>query len=260
MKVVILAGGLGTRISEESRLKPKPMIAIGDMPIIWHIMKIYSSYGFDEFIICCGYKSYIIKDYFANYFLYKSDVTFDYKSQNEMIIHDCKTESWKVTMAETGEENMTGSRIKQIQKYIPDGESFFLTYGDGVGDVDIHKLLEFHKQHGKIASLTAVQPPAKFGVLEIDSNESVLDFKEKPQVDAGWINGGFFVLNYDVFSYISDSSMCVFEQEPLERLAKDRQLCAYKHHGFWLPMDTMRDKITLERLWAENKAPWKVWE
>ncbi len=259
MKVVILAGGLGTRISEESRVKPKPMIAIGEMPIIWHIMKIYSHYGFNDFIVCCGYKSYVIKDYFANYFLYKSDVTFDYNGKNQMEIHNCEIEPWRVTLAETGVENMTGSRIKQIQKYIPEGESFMLTYGDGVSDVDINALIEHHKSHGKIATMTAVQPPAKFGVLDIDENSTILDFKEKPESDAGWINGGFMVLNYDVFKYIDDNPMRVFEQGPLDNLARDKELSAYKHRGFWLPMDTLRDKNTLERLWANNEAPWKVW-
>lgn len=259
MKVVILAGGLGTRISEESRVKPKPMIAIGEKPIIWHIMKVYSYYGFHDFIICCGYKSYVIKDYFANYFLYKSDVTFDYQSQNSIDIHDCEIEPWKVTLAETGVDNMTGSRVKQIQKYIPEGESFMLTYGDGVADIDLNALLEHHKKHGKIATITAVQPPAKYGVLDIDSDDAILDFREKPQSDAGWINGGFMVMNYDVFRYIDDNPMRIFEREPLENLAKDRQLSAYKHRGFWLPMDTLRDKNTLERLWISNQAPWKIW-
>lgn len=259
MKVVILAGGLGTRISEESGLKPKPMVNIGDMPIIWHIMKIYSHYGFHEFIVCCGYKSYVIKDFFANYFLYKSDVTFDYTGKSRMEVYDCEIEPWKVTLAETGVENMTGSRIRQIQKYIPEGESFMLTYGDGVADVDITALLEHHKSHGRLATMTAVQPPAKFGVLDIDERNTILDFREKPQADAGWINGGFMVLNYDVFKYIDDNPMRIFEREPLEALARDGELSAYKHHGFWLPMDTLRDKNTLERLWNQKQAPWKVW-
>lgn len=259
MKIVILAGGYGTRISEESRIKPKPMVAIGDMPIIWHIMKIYSHYGFNDFIVCCGYKSYVIKDYFANYFLYKSDVTFDYESQNQMQIHGCEIEPWRVTLAETGINNMTGSRIKQIQKYIPSGETFMVTYGDGVSNVNITQLLEHHKQHKKIATLTAVQPPAKFGVLDIDEESTILDFQEKPQSDAGWINGGFMVLNYETFDYIDDNPMRVFEREPLENLAKNRQLSAYRHYGFWQPMDTLRDKNTLERLWESGKAPWKVW-
>lgn len=260
MKVVILAGGLGTRISEESGTRPKPMIEIGDMPIIWHIMKIYSYYGFNEFIVCCGYKSHVIKDFFANYFLYKSDVTFDYQGDNQLETHDCEIEPWKVTLAETGVENMTGSRIKQIQKYIPEGESFMLTYGDGVSDVDISALVEHHKKHGKIATMTAVQPPAKFGVLDIDADSMILDFKEKPESDAGWINGGFMVLNYDVFRYIDEEPMRIFEQEPLESLAKDRELSAFRHRGFWLPMDTLRDKNTLERLWNSGQAPWKIWK
>ncbi len=259
MKVVILAGGLGTRISEESGTRPKPMIEIGDMPIIWHIMKIYSYYGFNEFIVCCGYKSHVIKDFFANYFLYKSDVTFDYQGDNQLEMHDCEIEPWKVTLAETGVENMTGSRIKQIQKYIPEGESFMLTYGDGVSDVDISALVEHHKKHGKIATMTAVQPPAKFGVLDIDADSMILDFKEKPEFDAGWINGGFMVLNYDVFRYIDEEPMRIFEKEPLESLAKDRELSAFRHRGFWLPMDTLRDKNTLERLWNSGQAPWKIW-
>lgn len=261
MKVVILAGGLGTRISEESVITPKPMIPIGEMPIIWHIMKSYSHYGFQDFIVCCGYKSNVIKDYFANYFLYKSDVTFDYtgKGQMETDVHDCEIEPWRVTLVETGYGNMTGSRIRQIQKYIPEGESFMLTYGDGVSDIDLNALLEHHRKHGKIATVTAVQPPAKFGVLDIDGNGLVLDFKEKPESDAGWINGGFMVLNYEVFRYLDDDPMRVFEQEPMENLARDRELSAYKHRGFWQPMDTLRDKNTLERLWNGKKAPWKVW-
>lgn len=259
MKVVILAGGLGTRISEESHLKPKPMIEIGEMPIIWHIMKIYSYYGFNEFIICCGYKGQVIKDYFGNYFLYKSDVTFDLSNRNTMTTHYNETEPWKVTLVNTGINNMTGSRVKQIKKYIPEGEPFMLTYGDGVSDVDIHKLLKHHKDCGKLATLTAVQPPAKFGVLDIDENSTILDFQEKPKTDGGWINGGFFVMDYKVFDYIDDDPMRILEREPLEGLARDRQLSAYKHYGFWQPMDTMRDKALLERLWKEQKAPWKVW-
>lgn len=259
MKVVILAGGLGTRISEESGTKPKPMITIGEMPIIWHIMKIYSHYGYNEFVVCCGYKSHVIKDFFANYFLYKSDVTFDYRDNNRVETYDCEIEPWKVTLAETGGENMTGSRIKQIQKYIPEGESFMLTYGDGVADVDITSLVSHHREHGKIATMTAVQPPAKFGVLDIDADNTILDFKEKPESDAGWINGGFMVLNYDVFRYIDDNPMRIFEQEPLEELAKARELSAYRHGGFWLPMDTLRDKNKLENLWSNGQAPWKVW-
>lgn len=259
MKVVILAGGLGSRISEESQIKPKPMVEIGDRPIIWHIMKIYSYYGYHDFIVCCGYKGYVIKDYFANYFLHNSDVTFDYRENNLMEVYDCEIEPWRVTLAETGGKNMTGSRIKQIQKYIPEGESFMLTYGDGVSDIDISALVEHHRQQGKIATITAVQPPAKFGVLDIDGESSILEFKEKPDTDAGWINGGFMVLNYDIFRYIDDEPMRIFEKEPLENLAKERQLSAYRHQGFWLPMDTLRDKNVLNRMWQDGEAPWKVW-
>ncbi len=260
MKVVILAGGLGTRIGEESQKKPKPMVEIGGRPIIWHIMKIYSHYGYDDFIVCCGYKSYVIKDYFTNFLLYTSDITFDYRNYNFAKKHDDETISWRVTLAETGTENMTGSRIKQIQKYIPEGECFMLTYGDGVSDVNIAELVKHHKRHGKIGTLTAVQPPAKFGVLDIDADNMILDFKEKPESDAGWINGGFMVLNYDVFQYIDDNPMRIFEREPLEHLAKDGELTAYRHQGFWLPMDTIRDKNTLEELWQRRKAPWKIWQ
>ncbi len=260
MKVVILAGGKGTRISEESSLKPKPMVTIGDKPIIWHIMKYFSHYGFDEFIVCCGYKSHVIKEYFANYFLYRSDVTFDYRNKEKRIIHECLIEPWQVTLAETGKENMTGSRIKQIQRYIPKGEPFLLTYGDGLSDVDIPALLDFHQKKGKIATITAVQPPAKFGVLNMDGEGNVLNFQEKPTGEGGWINGGFMVLNYDVFRYIDDDPMCIFEQKPLENLAKYYQLNAFKHYGFWHPMDTLRDKHFLEKLWMDERAPWKVWE
>lgn len=259
MKVVILAGGLGTRIGEESQRKPKPMVEIGGMPIIWHIMKIYSHYGYNEFIVCCGYKSHVIKEYFANYLLYKSDVTFDYRNNNPAKPQDSEFIPWRVTLAETGMENMTGSRIKQIQKYIPIGESFMLTYGDGVSDVNIAKLVKRHQKHGKIATMTAVQPPAKFGVLDIGPDDTILDFKEKPESDAGWINGGFMVLNYEIFRYIDDNPMQIFEREPLERLAKDRQLAAYRHRGFWLPMDTIRDRNVLEDLWQGGQAPWKIW-
>ncbi len=260
MKVVLLAGGLGTRIGEESQTKPKPMVEIGGMPIIWHIMKIYSHYGYNEFIVCCGYKSYVIKDYFANYLLHESDVTFDYRNNSPAKTHDNELMPWCVTLAETGMENMTGSRIKQIQKYIPEGESFMLTYGDGVSDINIAALVEHHKKHGKIGTMTAVQPPAKFGVLDIDANEMILDFKEKPESDAGWINGGFMVLNYDVFQYIDDNPMRIFEREPLEQLAKDRELTAYRHRGFWMPMDTIRDRNVLEELWKREQAPWKIWQ
>lgn len=260
MKTVILAGGRGTRISEESITKPKPMVTIGDMPILWHIMKIYSRYGFHEFIICCGYKGYVIKDYFKNYFIRQSDVTFDYTDNGMRMIHDVEVEPWKVTLVETGMENMTGSRIKQIQRYIPEGERFMLTYGDGVSNVDIGRLIEHHQRCGTIATVTAVQPPAKFGVLDIDDASKVHQFMEKPQADAGWINGGFMVMNYGVFDYLNDDPMLIFEQEPLERLARDGELSAYKHQGFWQPMDTLRDKLKLEKLWQEKTAPWKLWD
>lgn len=259
MKTVILAGGRGTRISEESDTKPKPMVTIGEMPILWHIMKIYSHYGFNEFIVCCGYKGYVIKDYFKNYFIRQSDVTFDYTEKGVRMIHDFEVEPWKVTLVETGMENMTGSRVKQIQRYIPKGESFMLTYGDGVANINIHELLATHKSRQTIATVTAVQPPAKFGVLNINGDGIVRNFMEKPQADAGWINGGFMVLDYKVFDYIDDDPMCTFEQQPMERLAEDGELSAYKHGGFWQPMDTLRDKLKLEKLWQGNVAPWKLW-
>ncbi len=260
MKVVILAGGKGTRISEESSLKPKPMVSIGEKPIIWHIMKYYSSFGFDEFVICCGYKSQVIKEYFANYFLYQSDVTFDYRNKEKRIVHECSIEPWQVTLAETGKETMTGSRIKQIQRYIPKGEAFMLTYGDGVSNVDLKALQAFHEKNGKIATITAVQPPAKFGVLNMGNQGEVLNFQEKPESDGGWINGGFMLLNYEVFQYLDQDPNCIFETEPMQKLAADGKLDAFKHYGFWHPMDTLRDKHYLERLWFEEAAPWKTWE
>ncbi|BEU88744.1 glucose-1-phosphate cytidylyltransferase [Selenomonas sp. TAMA-11512] len=260
MKVVILAGGRGTRISEETTRIPKPMVSIGDMPILWHIMKIYSHYGFYEFIICCGYKSYVIKDFFKNYFIHQSDVTFDYTEKNGRIIHATEAEPWKVTLAETGLDNMTGSRIRQIQRYIPEGESFLLTYGDGVADIDLNALLACHEQSGAIVTVTAVQPPPKFGVLDIDSSRMVRRFMEKPKEDTGWINGGFMAMDYDVFEYLDDDPLLTFEQAPLEELAADGELSAYKHTGFWQPMDTLRDRMKLEKLWQEGAAPWKVWK
>lgn len=259
MKVVLLAGGLGTRISEESELKPKPMIEIGDMPILWHIMKIYSHYGYNEFIICCGYKGYVIKEYFADYFLHMSDVTFDFSKDNRMIVHNNVAEPWIVTLIDTGVESMTGARIKRIQPYIAEGEAFMLTYGDGVSDIDIGKLVDFHHNNKEIVTITAVQPNGKFGMLNIENNCRVTEFLEKPQGDGGWINGGFMVLDYEVFSYLNDDESLVFEQEPLEKLALDGQLNAYKHTGFWQPMDTMRDKNVLNELWKKQKAPWKKW-
>lgn len=257
MKVVILAGGLGTRISEESHLKPKPMIEIGDTPILWHIMKYYSSFGFNEFIICCGYKGYIIKEYFADYYLHRSDVTFDFAHDNRMIVHNNVAEPWKVTLVDTGLNTMTGGRLKRVQKYL-DQEPFMMTYGDGVSDVDLNRLLEFHKQNKKYATITAIQPGGRFGVLEIDQDQTVRRFTEKAKEDGGWINAGFMVLEPDIFQYI-DGDETVFEREPLERLAQEGKLTAYKHQGFWKCMDTLRDKEGLEYLWNTHQAQWKRW-
>jgi len=258
MKVVILAGGFGTRISEESHLKPKPMIEIGERPILWHIMKIYSHFGFNDFIICLGYKGYTIKEYFAHYFLHESDVTFDFCDGNRQVVHCHHAEPWKVTLANTGLHTMTGGRVKRIRQYVGD-EPFMLTYGDGVSNVDIGKLVAFHQAHGKIATLTSVQPTGRFGALELDNHNVVTGFQEKPQGDGGWINGGFFVLQPEVFDTIADDST-IFERGPMEKLAQQHELVAYKHDGFWQPMDTMRDKDQLENLWQTNKAPWKIWE
>ena len=258
MKVVILAGGLGTRISEESHLKPKPMIEVGDAPILWHIMKYYSSYGFNEFIICCGYKGYVIKEYFADYYLHRSDVTFDFANNNEMIIHNNVAEPWKVTVVDTGLHTMTGGRLKRIQKYVGD-QTFMMTYGDGVSDNDLDALLEFHRVHKKAATLTAIQPGGRFGVLDIDDNETVRQFSEKAKEDGGWINAGFMVLEPEVFDYIEGDDT-FFEKEPLENLALDGKLAAYRHEGFWKCMDTMRDKGMLDELWNSGQAPWKRWE
>lgn len=258
MKVVILAGGLGTRISEESHLKPKPMIEVGGAPILWHIMKYYSSYGFDEFIICAGYKQYVIKEYFADYYLHRSDVTFDFSADNKMIIHNNVAEPWKVTIVDTGYETMTGGRLKRVAKYIGD-DTFMMTYGDGVSNVDLNELLCFHREHHKLATITAVQPGGRFGVLEIKDDSSVRRFSEKAKEDGGWINAGFMVLEPGVIDYI-DSDSTFFEREPLERLARDGQLAAYKHSGFWKCMDTLRDKEELDFLWNTNQAKWKRWE
>lgn len=258
MKVVILAGGLGTRISEESHLKPKPMIEVGDAPILWHIMKYYSSYGFNEFIICCGYKGYVIKEYFADYYLHRSDVTFDFANNNEMIIHNNVAEPWKVTVVDTGLHTMTGGRLKRIQKYVGD-QTFMMTYGDGVSDIDLDALLEFHRVHKKAATLTAIQPGGRFGVLDIDDNETVRQFSEKAKEDGGWINAGFMVLEPEVFDYIEGDDT-FFEKEPLENLALDGKLAAYRHEGFWKCMDTMRDKGMLDELWNSGQAPRKRWE
>jgi glucose-1-phosphate cytidylyltransferase len=254
MKVVILAGGLGTRLSEETTIKPKPMVEIGGMPILWHIMKIYSFYGFNEFIICLGYKGYIIKEWFANYFLYNSDVTIDIKT-NKIITHDNKNEEWKVTLVDTGLNTQTGGRIKRIERYIDD--TFMLTYGDGLADIDINKLISFHKNHGKTATVTAVQPPGRYGLLKINENR-VENFAEKIKGDGGWINGGFFVLETEIFDYI-EGDETIWEHEPLERLANDGKLMAYKHYGFWHPMDKLKDKNDLEMLWNSGNPPWKKW-
>ena len=256
MKAVILAGGFGTRISEESATRPKPMIEVGGRPILWHIMKIYSAHGINEFVICCGYKGYIIKEYFANYFLHMSDVTFDL-ARNEMQVHRQNAESWKVTLVDTGEATQTGGRLKRVRNYIGD-DDFCMTYGDGVGDVDISASIEFHKDHGRLATMTAVQPPGRFGALEIDG-EKVQRFLEKPHGDGGWINGGFFVLSPKVIDLI-DGDLTLWEREPLERLASEDELRAFFHQGFWQPMDTLRDKQALEDAWAADRAAWKVWK
>lgn len=257
MKVVILAGGRGTRLSEETETKPKPMIEIGGKPILWHIMKIYSHYGFNEFIICLGYLGYVIKEYFSHYFLHNSDVTIDMVN-NEMKIHCSTSEPWKVTLVDTGNETMTGGRIKRVQSYIGN-ETFFMTYGDGLCDVNIKDLLKFHRTHNKLATLTAIRTAGRFGVLDIEDNGLVNNFLEKPKGEGSWINGGFFVLEPGIFDYIKQGDATIWEKEPLENLTKDRQLVAYKHYGFWDCMDTLRDKIRLENLWQSEKAPWKVW-
>jgi glucose-1-phosphate cytidylyltransferase len=257
MKAVILAGGYGTRLSEETHLRPKPMVEIGGNPILWHIMKIYSFYGINEFIICLGYKGYVIKEYFANYFLHMSDVTFDL-CKNTMSVHHNLCEPWKITLVDTGLNTMTGGRLKKVLSYL-DGDDFCFTYGDGVSDVNIKELIQFHDKNNVLATMTAVQPPGRFGVVELEDS-FVSWFCEKPLGDGGgWINGGFFVLKPEVIDYIEDENT-VWEQEPLRNLAQDRQLCAFKHYGFWYAMDTLRDKIKLEELWETGKAPWKKWE
>ncbi|HQT31341.1 MAG: glucose-1-phosphate cytidylyltransferase [Hydrogenophilales bacterium 17-64-65] len=255
MKAVILAGGLGTRISDASNTRPKPMIEIGGKPILWHIMKIYSSHGVNDFVICCGYKGYVIKEYFANYFLHMSDVTFDMK-HNKMEVHQNSAEPWRVTLVDTGEQTMTGGRLRRVRDHIGD-DDFCFTYGDGVGDVDISSLVDFHKQEGRLATLTATQPPGRFGAINLDGYR-IDSFQEKPQGDGAWINGGFFVLNPKVIDYINDDRT-VWEREPMERLARDRQMSAWLHRGFWQPMDTLRDKNHLEELWSSGNAPWKSW-
>jgi glucose-1-phosphate cytidylyltransferase len=256
MKAVILAGGLGTRLSEETTIKPKPMVEIGGKPILWHIMKSYSSYGIHDFVICCGYKGYVIKEYFANYFLHTSDVTFDMQ-KNEMEVHTRNAEPWKVTLVDTGDETMTGGRLKRVRQYLCDEEAFCFTYGDGVSDVDIGEVIKFHAAHGKLATLTATQPPGRFGSLNLEGNR-VNSFQEKPQGDGAWINGGFFVLSPKVIEYIQDDAT-IWEKKPMEQLAHEGQMDAYFHQGFWQPMDTLRDKIHLEELWASGQAPWKTW-
>ncbi len=254
MKAVILAGGLGTRLSEETQLKPKPMVEIGGRPMLWHILKIYSAHGINDFVICAGYKGYLIKEYFANYFLHMSDVTFD-MCNNSMEVHQKNAEPWKITVVDTGDNTMTGGRIKRIARYI-DG-TFCCTYGDGVGDVNITKLIEFHKKSGHLSTLTGVQPPGRFGAIDLEG-EKVLSFQEKPQGDGSWINGGFFVLEPAIFDLIEGDST-VWEKQPLENLAKQGELGIFRHQGFWRPMDTLRDKIELESLWDTQKAPWKIW-
>ena len=256
MKVVLLAGGLGTRLSEETSLRPKPMVEIGGMPILWHIMKIYSSFGYNEFVICLGYKGYLIKEYFANYFLHKSDVTIDLKN-NTVKVDDSKAEPWTITLVDTGNESMTGGRIKRIQNHIGN-EPFLLTYGDGVSNVDISELVKFHKSNGKLCTVTAVQPSGRFGALNLTENDQVHSFMEKPKGDGSWINGGFFVCEPEVFNYINGDST-VFEKEPMENIAAEGEMIAFKHNGFWKPMDTLRDKHELEADWQSNEAKWKVW-
>lgn len=258
MKVVILAGGLGTRISEESHLKPKPMIEIGGAPILWHIMKYYSYFGFNEFVICCGYKGYVIKEYFADYYLHRSDITFDFSDNNNMIIHNNVAEPWKVTVVDTGLNAQTGCRIKRIQRFVGD-EPFMLTYGDGVSDVDINALLEEHNKSRKVVTMTAVQPGGRFGVLEIENDLTINRFTEKSKEDGGWINGGYMVLEPEIFKYLSDDENLIFERNPLETLAKEGKLGAYKHNGFWQCMDTLRDQQLLNYLLANNNAPWVKW-
>ena len=259
MKVVIFAGGKGTRISEESSIRPKPMVEIGEKPIMWHVMKIYSAHGINDFIICCGYKGYVIKEFFANYFLHQSDVTFDLKN-NKMEVHQNGVEPWRVTLVDTGEETLTAGRLKRVRDYIGH-ETFCLTYGDGVGNVDITRLIQFHREEGRLATLTAVLPPGRFGAFILHPNSTRIDsFQEKPEGDGAWINGGFFVLEPGVFDYLSDDAdQIMWEPGPLAGLARDGELTAYRHQGFWQPMDTLRDKTVLENLWATNNPPWKVW-
>ena len=257
MKAVILAGGLGTRLSEETIVKPKPMVEIGGKPILWHIMKMYSAYGINDFVICCGYKGYVIKEYFANYFLHMSDVTFNMR-ENRMEVHHKRAEPWNVTLIDTGDASMTGGRLKRVAEYVKDDEAFLFTYGDGVSDVNIRQSIDFHLSHGKLATLTATFPPGRFGALDIQ-NKQIRAFQEKPKGDGAMINGGFFVLSPKVIDLIANDAT-TWEQEPLMTLAEQGQLMAFEHGGFWQPMDTLRDKHYLEGLWESGKAPWKVWE
>jgi len=256
MKAVILAGGLGTRLSEETDLKPKPMIEIGGKPILWHIMKMYTTHGINDFVICCGYKGYLIKEYFANYFMHQSDVTFDMK-KNSILVHEERSEPWTVTLVDTGENSMTGGRLGRVAEFIKNEEAFCFTYGDGVSDVNIKELIAFHQKHGKDATLTSVYPPGRFGALDIQDNQ-VMQFREKPKGDGALINGGFFVLSPKVLKRIAGDD-CIWEQEPLKGLAKDDSLMAYTHEGFWQPMDTLRDMVHLQELWDNDRAPWKSW-
>lgn len=259
MKVVLLAGGLGTRISEESHLRPKPMIEIGDAPILWHIMKLYSHHGFNEFIVCCGYKGYVIKEYFADYYLHRSDVTFDFSNDNSMIVHSNVAEPWKVTVVDTGLTTQTGGRIRRIRKYT-DNEPFMVTYGDGVSDIDLSALLRQHQQGGHLVTISAIQPEGRFGLLDIDeSSHTVTGFREKPVEESSWVNAGFMVMEQGIFDYLTDDA-CVLERGPIEAISRQGALGVYKHHGFWQCMDNQRDKGTLEKLWREGQAPWRVWD
>jgi glucose-1-phosphate cytidylyltransferase len=257
MKVVILAGGLGSRLSEETDVRPKPMVEIGGKPILWHIMKIYSSYGFNEFVICLGYKGYVIKEFFANLYLHMSDITID-TSDNSIIAHNSPTDKWKITLVDTGSNTLTGGRIKRIQSYIGNNE-FMLTYGDGVSDVNIPELIKFHRSQNRLCTLTAIQPVGRFGVLQLGANAKIESFHEKRPEDIGWINGGFFVCNPQVFDYIKQGDDTIWERDPLETLAKEGQLSSYKHRGFWRPMDSLKDKMDLNELWNKGKADWKTW-
>jgi len=257
MKVLLLAGGLGTRLSEETDIRPKPMVEIGGKPILWHIMKLYSKYGFNEFVILLGYRGYYIKEYFANYFLHQSDVTIDMQSGSMKVLNN-SSEPWKVTLLDTGIDSMTGGRVKRAEEFVGD-ETFMLTYGDGVSDVNIKELVDFHHSHGKAVTMTSAQPDGRFGALDIDENNQVVSFQEKPKGDGSWINAGFFVCEPKVFDYIKDGDNTVFEQAPLMDLAKEGEIFTFKHNGFWKPMDTLRDKQQLQKLWESKKAPWKVW-